>query len=272
MRLLLLLFLPLATACTRAPSSPGASPIVPRQVAALGETFALHSNILGEDRVINVYLPPEYATSRDRYPVLYLLDGGMKEDFPHVAGSVDVSTKNGVIRPVIVVGIENTVRRRDLVPRSDVPEDQKAAPQAGGNERFRGFLRDELRAHIDRRFRTSGETALIGESLAGLFVVETFLVEPELFESYIAADPSLWWNEQSLVRTAAPNLAWYDGGPKSLYIASSQMQDGLAMLLRALEIYAPKGVRWVHEPMTNEQHGTIFPTAALHGIRMMFAP
>ena len=92
------------------PNSPGA------QRATLGDTFTLDSKILGERRVINVYVPPDYATSKDRYPVLYMPDGGMTEDFPHVAGSVDVSIKNAVIRPVIVGRIQNTESHGTIFP------------------------------------------------------------------------------------------------------------------------------------------------------------
>lgn len=237
----------------------------------LGETLALDSKLLDERRVINVYVPPGYATSQARYPVLYMLDGGMGEDFPHVVGSVDVSIKNAVIRPVIVVGIENTERRRDLVGPTEIAEEREAAPHAGGSERFRTFIRDELEPMIEERYRTSDESAVIGESLAGLFVIETFLVEPTLFDSYIAADPSVWWNNQALVREEGPRLGWWSAGAKQLYIATSQMQDGVAHLKALLEIYAPPGVRWTHEPMHDEQHGTLFPTAALHGIRTVFA-
>jgi predicted alpha/beta superfamily hydrolase len=77
------------------------------------------------------------------------------------------------------------------------------APHAGGADRFRDFLRDELKPFIDSRYRTTAESALIGESLAGLFVIETFLFEPTLFDSYIAADPSVWWNEQIGARPEA---------------------------------------------------------------------
>lgn len=257
--------------CRAAPQSSAPTPASTR-VAALGETLVLDSKLLGESRVINVYVPPTYATSHDRYPVLYMLDGGMGEDFPHVVGSVDVSIKNAVIRPVIVVGIENTERRRDLVGPTSVPEEHEIAPNAGGSEKFRAFLRDELKPMIEARYRTTKESALVGESLAGLFVIETLLVEPTLFDSYIAADPSLWWNQVSLVREAGPNLAWWSAGPKQLYIATAQMQEGVELLLSLLSIYAPPGLVWRHEPMPDEQHGTLFPTAALHGIRMVFAP
>lgn len=258
------------------PTTPttGAKVAAPPTLAVIGETLTIDSKILGERRVINVYVPPGYATSTARYPVLYMPDGGMAEDFPHVVGSVDVSIKNAVIRPVIVVGVENTERRRDLVGPTAVPDEQKVAPHAGGSDRFRAFLRDELKPMIAARYRTTAESALIGESLAGLFVVETFVVEPTLFDAYIAADPSVWWNEQALLRSAGPHLAWWRAGPKQLYVAtadSPEMQQGVTMLTEMLRIYAPAGVTWTYEPMPAEHHSTIFPGAALHGIRLVFA-
>jgi predicted alpha/beta superfamily hydrolase len=238
----------------------------------IGETLTLDSKALGERRVVNVYLPPDYATSGARYPVLYMPDGGLGEDFPHVVGSVDVSIKNAVIRPVIVVGVENTERRRDLPGATTVAEELEAAPRAGGSDAFRAFLRDELKPFIAERFRTSGESAIIGESLAGLFVVETFLVEPTLFDGYIAADPSVWWNEQTLVRGAADRLAAWPGGARVLYVATSgEMKGDLALLTDALRAAAIADLTWVHEPMPDARHGTVFPTAALHGIRMLFS-
>lgn len=267
----LLLALVASCAIARQPASPVPARVV---VAALGETLVLDSKILGERRVINVYVPQGYATSATRYPVLYMPDGGMTEDFPHVVGSVDVSIKNAVIRPVIVVGIENTERRRDLVGPTALPEELKLAPHAGGADRFRAFLRDELKPLIDSRYRSTAESALIGESLAGLFVVETFLIDPKLFDGYIAADPSVWWNEQSVVRGAGTRLASWTFGTKSLYIATADEQDiqaGVTILTTALRNHAPASVSWLHEPMPYEHHNTIFPTAALHGIRRLFA-
>ncbi|HEY0986191.1 MAG TPA: alpha/beta hydrolase-fold protein [Kofleriaceae bacterium] len=91
--------------------------------------------------------------------------------------NLDVSIRNQIIRPIILVGIPNTERRRDLVGPTTVPDEQKAAPHAGGAERFRRFLRDELKPAIAARYRVSSE-------------------------SYIAVDPSGWWNHQAVVRSA----------------------------------------------------------------------
>src|SRR5262249_54445688 len=147
----------------------------------IGETFTIDSRILGELRRINVYFPPGYAeTPRARFPVLYMPDGGMAEDFLHVAGLVQVSVGNGTMRPFLLVGIENTQRRRDLTGPTENANDKKIAPRVGGAKAFRAFIRQELMPRVKARYRTSKETAIVGESLAGLFVVETFLLEPGL--------------------------------------------------------------------------------------------
>ncbi|MBZ0236027.1 MAG: alpha/beta hydrolase [Deltaproteobacteria bacterium] len=262
-------FVLLLAACGR-PCPPPA----PARVAAIGETFRITSQVLGEERVVNVYLPPGYAEGAERYPVLYMPDGGMNEDFPHIAGHVDVSIKNQVIRPILVVGVQNTERRRDLVGPTSVAEERDIAPQAGGADRFRRFLADELKPYVAARFRVSGESALIGESFAGLFVIETLLVEPALFDAYIAADPSVWWNRGALVASAGERFARWREPPKQLFIATAdtpEMQDGVAALVAAIREHAPAGLVAHHVPMPEERHHTIFPFAALRGIRTVFA-
>jgi hypothetical protein len=142
----------------------------------IGETFTLASKILGETRRINVYLPPGYAESPQlRVPVLYMPDGGLAEDFLHVAGLVQVSVGNGTMRPFLLVGIENTERRRDLTGPTDVAEERLIAPRVGGSERFRRFLREDLMPQVKERYRTTQEAAIVGESLAG--DVEEILLE-----------------------------------------------------------------------------------------------
>src|SRR6476469_7419120 len=122
----------------------------------IGETFTIDSKILGEARRINVYLPPGYAGSPNmRLPVLYMPDGGMAEDFLHVAGLVQVSVGNGTMRPFLLVEIENTERRRDLTGPTENAEDRKIAPRVGGSEAFRKFIREELMPEVKRRYRTT---------------------------------------------------------------------------------------------------------------------
>jgi predicted alpha/beta superfamily hydrolase len=247
----------------------GAQPLV------IGETFRIRSGVLQEERRINVYAPPAYAASPDlRLPVLYMPDGGVAEDFVHVAGLVQVLTGNGSMRPFLLVGIENTERRRDLTGPTENEEDRKIAVRVGGSANFRAFLRDELIPEIEKRYRTTRERAIVGESLAGLFVVETLLLEPALFDTWIAFDPSLWWNDEKLVKQAGSAAAIQAMPPKRLYIAMSS--DGsiaaARRLARSLSRRRAGTLRVWSVPMPEEKHATIYHPAALRAFRLLFPP
>lgn len=160
------------------------------------DTFNMESKFVGETRVINIWTPVNYKDSKELLPVLYMADGGLQEDFPHIANTISELIAAKKIPPIILVGIENTQRKRDLTGPTTVKSDKKIAPVVGGSENFRNFIKDELFPEINKRYRTNNEKGIIGESLAGLFVTETFLLNPEMFDFYIAFDPSMWWNNK----------------------------------------------------------------------------
>ena len=251
-------------------SEQAAAPLV------IGETFTINSKILNETRRINVYLPPAYKESPDvRLPVLYMPDGGINEDFLHVAGLVQVSVGNETMRPFILVGIENTERRRDMTGPTENEKDKKIAPRVGGSALFRKFIRDELMPEVKKCYRTTDEKAIVGESLAGLFVIETFLLEPDLFDTYIAFDPSVWWNNQKLVNGAGERLRALSQLKKTLYFVSSEEKENAVIMQRladALGKNAPAGLRWFYEKMPEEKHSTIYHPAALKAFRALFKP
>jgi predicted alpha/beta superfamily hydrolase len=242
----------------------------------IGETFTVNSRHLAEVRRINVWAPTVYLDSANTpLPVMYMPDGGMAEDFLHIAGLMQVSIGNGTMRPFLLVGIENTERRRDMTGPTNVADDRKIAPRVGGSSRFRAFIREELMPVIKARYATTPETAIIGESLAGLFVVETFLVEPELFDTYIAFDPSLWWNDGQLVKEAAGRLRRNNPGDITLYLASSSEPEISRLTLEFSEAFQQaegKGFTLHYQPMPGEAHATIYHPAALLAFRSLFAP
>ena len=243
--------------------------VLAAQPLVIGDTFTIHSKILDEDRRINVYLPAAYAAGTDvRLPVLYMPDGGVAEDFLHVAGLVEVLSGNGTMRPFILVGIENTERRRDLTGPTENANDRKIAPRVGGSAKFRAFIRDELFREIEKRYRTTKERAIVGESLAGLFIVETLVLEPSMFDTYIAFDPSVWWNDSKLVDEARKRPP----SDRTVYIALSRdgigpAEDAFVALMRET-----KGIRFHYEAMPEEKHSTIYHPAALRAFRTVLAP
>lgn len=265
--ILIVLFLLCAAITPAAQARAGAEPL------AIGATYTLASKAVGETRRINVYTPPGYdAADAPPLPVLVVLDGGIKEDFLHIAGLVQVSVGNGTMRPLLVVGIENTERRRDLTGPTTNVEDKKIAPRVGGSGAFRAFLRDELLPDIKARYRTTDETAIVGESLAGLFIVETLLEEPQLFDTYVAVDPSLWWNNETLVRRA-PAWAKTEGRPSvALFLTASGEGNKASVATFAEALRGAPALKLTYEPMPEERHATIFHPAALRAFRTLLGP
>ena len=246
-----------------------ADPVLPHQ------TFTVDSKVLAETRRINVYTPPGYAEGGKTYPVLYMPDGGVDEDFPHVTTDVDTAIRAGEMRPVIVVGIVNTERRRDMTGPTRIESDRKIAAHVGGSANFRAFIRDELMPVIRKRFRGNGETAIVGESLAGLFVLETFFEEPRMFHTYIALSPSLFWNAQDLVHRAAERLRSRPRLTATLYLATAgddDIDDAGKTMAATLRTDAPKGLTWYYEPRPDLKHSTIYASASPGVFRKLFPP
>jgi predicted alpha/beta superfamily hydrolase len=239
------------------------------------DTFTLATAAPAETRVINVYKPPGYDASKTRYPVLYMPDGGMQEDFPHVAEAVDAGIRAGEVQPLILVGIENTERRRDMTGPTTVASDMAIAPHVGGSAVFRAFISKQLIPEIGKRYRVDGHRGIIGESLAGLFAVESFLLEPRLFDTVIAISPSLWWNNGALLEQAGTLLRNQPQRARRLYLASAD-EDNIApnveKLTDVLSTDAPKGLDWIYVRRPDLHHDTIYKALETPALRRTFLP
>jgi len=224
------------------------------------DSLTIASKFVNEDRIINIWTPPNYNQTLDSLPVLYMPDGGIKEDFPHVANTLAKLIKANKIPPYILVGIENTKRGRDLCGPTNIEYDLSYIPNAGGANNFRNFIKNELFTAIDKKYRTATKKAIIGESLAGLFVVETFLLDNNMFDTYIAIDPSLWFNESYLVNNFENLSKDNYNNQKKLWFAGSDAVDiskHTKTLNNKLE-QSDKNLIWKYSDEPNEQHNTIF--------------
>ncbi len=222
------------------------------------KTFTIESKKLKETRTINVWTPPGYSIANDSFAVLYMADGGIAEDFPHIAQTVSDLVAANKIPPVILVGIENTQRRRDLTGPTEIKKDKEIAPVVGGSTVFRSFIKEELFPEISKRYRVKRERSIMGESLAGLFVIETFLQSPEMFDRYIAMDPSLWWNDRYLVKHAAGYISKLSAGKKLWFAGSQDISDDTRKLSGVLEMAKLRGLQWHYSDEPGEQHATIY--------------
>lgn len=238
----------------------GSSPI-PNDPIPDHQTLNFPSKILGENRVINIWTPKNYAQSSEKFPVLYMPDGGLQEDFPHIANTLSELLVAKKIPPFILVGIENTERRRDLTGPTTVAKDKEIAPVVGGSANFRKFIQTELIPEINQKYRTTPQKGIIGESLAGLFVTETFFLQPDLFDFYIAFDPSIWWNDNEMEKTAKARLANFPTPEKKFWFAGSGAEDiskSTQILAKSLTEANLSNLKWEYSDEPKEKHSTIF--------------
>ncbi|MEP6927162.1 MAG: alpha/beta fold hydrolase [Ginsengibacter sp.] len=168
------------------------------------EIVTLHSTILNEDRKLYIYKPAEdniYAPAS--YPIIYLLDGDVQTKM--VAGQVSyLSESYPVIPKMIVVGIGNTDRTRDLTPNHSVigfdgkPDTSANAfgKSSGGGEKFLQFIQQEVMPYVEKNYHPAPYKIFSGHSLGGLMMFYSLLTHPDMFNAYIAISPSLFWDKQ----------------------------------------------------------------------------
>lgn len=162
-----------------APVASAATTIAMRERSQVA-TVRIQSKLLGETRTLHVSVPPNYRIARQRYPVVYLLDGQVRAffDLTVAAANYDLlgDMRDYAIPSQIVVGIEQGDRGADL---------------ARNGELFTRFIVEELIPYVDREYRTVPYRTLIGHSLGGRFALETFCRAPDVFPAVVAISASI---------------------------------------------------------------------------------
>lgn len=255
-----ILVLTLPTVAAQTPAVPETKPFI------LGETVTFFSKVLGEERQIHVYTHPAYGEDESRYPVAYVLDG--EWNFRHTSGVIDLLSSREVIPWMIVVGIPNVDRDKDLSP-SPIKE----RPRGGGASLFRRFLREEVFPLVESRYRTEPFRLLVGHSLSGLFAVDAFLAEPDLFQAALALSPYLIWDEDRYLEGAlsrkAPRpgrrtfLSVFQGDEPSLRPAFDRLEKQLAKS-------NDPGLRRTFRVLPDCDHETIYLRGTVQGLLDIF--
>lgn len=175
--------------------------------------LTIHSKVLNEDRKIYIHCPkPDSSDLDKRFPTLYIMDAD--NHFELLAQYADYLSRPDVlaIPKIIVVGISNTDRRRDLTPTKSIldylgkPDSSDILKASGGNKNFLQFIRTELMPIIDKNYKTEPYKIFAGHSFGGLSSINCMLTHPEMFDAYIAISPSFYWDNRYLLRLTDEKL------------------------------------------------------------------
>lgn len=254
-----------------ASSAPAQGPAIPGVT-----TLRLKSEVLGEERVILVRTPADYDTGSVRYPVLYLTDGGAH--IAHTAATIEFLARNGRMSELIVVGIVNTDRTRDLSPTHLSTAGATGGPQfptSGGGDKFLKFIETELIPDIEKRYRVHPYRILAGHSLGGLFAVHALIARPELFNAIIAVSPALNWDNQVVVKRAEDAFKTRKDWKTTLYFSlgnePGEIEDAFHQFKQLLGKQLAKGLDWEAQEMADEDHGSVVLRSHYFGLRKIYS-
>jgi predicted alpha/beta superfamily hydrolase len=236
-------------------------------ILTLGHTTTVYSRVLAEERTLLIDLPTGYELTQTRFPVLFLLDG--LTHFHHATATVDFLARDGRIPQMIIVGIPNVSRTRDLTPTQI--EDRELS---GGGENFLKFIEEELIPYIDDKYRTQPHRVLFGHSLAGMFSIYSLLTKPDLFGGYIAASPYLQYDDGHVVGLAESSFAGLTGDRKSLFITLGDEPDyteSIDRLVGLLDKADKNLLRWEYKVFENDDHGSVSLKSLYQGLEMIFS-
>jgi len=247
--------------------------IISKSKLSIGDKIEIESKILNEKRTLNIYLPHGYSKdSIKKYPVIYLLDGSIDEDFIHISGLVQFGSFSwiNILPETIVVGISNIDRKRDFTFPTVVKEHIKEFPTTGKSEKFIKFIEKELQPFIAENYNTTSEKTLIGQSLGGLLATEILFKKPDLFTNYIIISPSLWWNEESLL-AYTPTVY---KTKKTIYVAVGKegkiMEREAKALYEKLEKIKKKNTSLYFSLFKKQNHGDVLHLAAYEAFEKIF--
>lgn len=266
---------------TRAPEGESQHPPV---VLPDTEERRLRSSVNGVSYKLYVSLPKAYASSYERYPVVYLLDADYSLALAH--NIVAHLSDRGHLPRVILIGIAyggapdyRLNRTRDYTPTAVPtggygPEYQQVS---GGAPLFRRFMAEELIPFVEKEYRLGTRRVLVGHSYGGLFATWMALTDPEMFQGYIVVSPSLWYDDHLIFREEQRMGSSGRDIPARMYLTAGareintqhNMPADLRRFAARLEQgrYASLRLRWsVRE---DETHNSIFPGALSDGLRFV---
>lgn len=174
------------------------------------KTFEMRSAYTPNTYSIQVYIP-NVPAPKQGYAVLYLLDGNAS--FPaatQIAQSLAGGSEKMGTLPVVIVGIgyvtatqfASQPRSLDYTPKvAEPPLHSNPQIKYGGADQFLKFIQNELKPRIEKTIPINQhQQTLFGHSFGGLFALHTLFTAPQSFNRYVAASPSIWFDQTLLTQ------------------------------------------------------------------------
>lgn len=251
----------------------------PDSTLVIGNSYSIYSNILNEQRSVWIHLPKDYEKSTEKYPVIILLDGELFFLSTVAVISRFQQYRRDPFPDVVLVGITNTDRTRDLTPTPAISSKGSATMEnSGGAPNFLSFIEKELLPYLETNFMISDRRILVGHSFAGLFGAYTLSQNPKIFTDYLLMDPSFWWDDQKLLEESDSLLSNVDLSETRLYLAASgknhrtEKEDARNLqefFIESIKQNQPQSpIQFERFP--EENHGSLFLPALSKGLRWIF--
>jgi predicted alpha/beta superfamily hydrolase len=250
----------------------------------------IYSDILKERRPVWVYTPGFDTSyfSKPAYPVLYVFDGdGYFASLVTLIQQLSMVNGNTVLPQMIIVGIPNTPghRTRDLSPTKSSFD-----KTSGGGEQFTRFLQTELIPYIDKNYATAPYRTLIGHSLGGLMAIHFLINHTNLFNAYIAIDPSMFYDNDGLLKQTETALQQKDLRGSKLFLGiantmnpgmdtaqvrndTTQITHHIRSILKLadnLKKHPSNNLKWAYKYYPDDDHASVPLIAEYDGLRFVF--
>ncbi len=226
------------------------------------DLYQISSKALNEERTVWVRVPLNYKQTDEKFPVVYMLDGHAPQP-SMMAGIIEQQAWGGKMPEMILVSIQNTNRSRDLTPTDD-----GKGGNVGGAGKFLEFIEKEVIPLVEKNYRTQPYRIFAGHSLGGLFVVNSFVSRPDLFNAYIAASPVLGYDKNYVIKQAEELFKQKRDWNKTMYFGigdEPQYIDGFNDFKKLLEKSKPKNLDFKFEQFKDDNHASVVLPVILRG-------
>ncbi len=194
------------------------------------ETRTITSRLVpGQKYLLQIHLPAGYASSDQRYPVLFVLDS--QWDFPLVTAIYGQQYYDGFLPAAVIVGVTwggvnpdaDALRGRDFTPTP-----QARIAHSGNAPQFLAFLRDEAIPFVEANYRVLPDRTLMGSSLGGLFTLYALLEAPGVFNRFVLTSPAAGWDSDWIYHREQSFSAGTRWLPARLFMAAGGLEPDVA--------------------------------------------